>query len=92
MNTGIYRIFVQQVNMVLCIIKFVQLNTAVVFENVNSTLYMYLPRNHSFKITLVYGEKIIILLKKHLPLCEISQKDHCTMYKLNCKVQLLTNS
>lgn len=88
MNTGIYRIFVQQVNMVLCIIKFIQLNTAVVFENVNSTLYMY----HSFKITLVYGEKIIILLKKHLPLCEISQKDHCTMYKLNCKVQLLTNS
>lgn len=74
--------------MVLCIIKFIQLNTAVVFENVNSTLYMY----HSFKITLVYGEKIIILLKKHLPLCEISQKDHCTMYKLNCKVQLLTNS
>lgn len=68
--------------MVLCIIKFIQLNTAVVFENVNSTLYMY----HSFKITLVYGEKIIILLKKHLPLCEISQLER-SLYHVQVKLQ-----
>lgn len=42
MNTGIYRIFVQQVNIALCIIiKFIcTANTIVVFENVNST-YIY---------------------------------------------------
>lgn len=51
--------------------KFIQLNTVVVFGNVNSTCIY--SRNHCFKVTLVYGEKTILLLKKHQPLCEISQ-------------------
>lgn len=84
MNTGIYRIFVQQVNMVLCIIKFIQLNTVVVFENVNSTCIY--SRNHCFKVTLVYGEKIILLLKKHQPLCEISQLER-SLYHVQVKLQ-----
>lgn len=77
--------------MVLCIIKFIQLDTVVVFENVNSTCIY--SRNHRFKVTLVYGEKIIILLKNtSLNVKLVSLKDHCTMYKFNCKVQLLINS
>lgn len=56
-----------------------------------------LARNHCFKVTLVFGlwrknTGNYSSEKKHQPLCEISQKDHCTMYKLNCKVQLLINS
>lgn len=45
-----------------------------------------LARNHCFKVTLVYGEKIILLLKKHQPLCEISQLKK-SLYHVQVKLQ-----
>lgn len=85
--------------MVLCIIKFIQFNIVVVFENVNSICIYF--RNYCFSYFgfwfLVCGEKNIgnyffekIFISFYVKL--VSQKDYCIMYKLNCKVQLLINS